>query len=216
MTVPALSVFVQGQGTVSGDQLNTFLQGGAVASQLRQLTGLPGMTIMLGGITTIDDGSGGFFYWNALGNEPDDNLNFITPVGTFTGQWTRMALDITTGSGNFSSDVSVGGYLTTSYAGGLTALGGGQAGAYVIATSISVFTTVAASTGALLPALIKSGAAIPAGTPVKIFNRGANTLSVYPPNGQRIEGLVANSPSGIGANGVAIFTSNGAGQWYVS
>lgn len=227
MTVPALTVYVQGQGVVSGDQLNTFLQAGAVASQLRTITGLPGMTVMLAGISTVDDGFGGFFFWNASGNEPDDNYNYITPQGTFLGQWTRLALPVSVTNATFNTlnvnqlatfaaDVVIEGFLTQSISPNLSAAGTTQATAQPITSQLNVFTSVAAGAGGILPAVTKLGAPLPAGTRVQVFNRGAAVLSVYPPSGQGIETIGVNSPAGIAVNGNATYTYAGSAKWYVS
>ena len=216
MTVPALAVQIQGQGTVSDDNMNTWLQSGAVASQLRVLTGLPNMCVMLSGITTPNDGGGGFFYWNEFGNQPDDNFTYITPNGTFTGQWTRLGLSIPQGVLNFNSDVIIGGYLSKSYLGSQTALTGGQAGAYAITAQITTFTTVPVGGGCILPLLNKSGVFMPPGTEIKVLNRGANVLSVYPPFGYAMETLAVNAPVGIPTGGNATYISTGGSLWRVT
>lgn len=227
MSAPALSVFIQGQSTVSADNLNTFVQGGVIASQLRALTGLPGMTAFLTGITTPNDGQGGFFYWNAAGTEPDDNLNYIQPEGTGTGEWVRISLlqaisDLScmtllaSGLATFESDVTIGGILSVSTAPNLTATGSTQQTALLLAASKNIFTTVASNTGGRLPIENASGEALPIGSEIQVFNRGANILSVYPQSGAQIETLGANNPSGIVPGGNARFLLAGSAQWYVS
>lgn len=69
---------------------------------------------------------------------------------------------------------------------GLTAAGSTQATALAIKASTSVFSTTAASTGAVLPV-----ASI--GDTATIFNGGASTLAVYPPLGGTINGGSANA-----------------------
>lgn len=227
MTVPALNVFIQGQGVASADNLNTFIQGGAVASQLRTITGLPGMTVMLAGIAVVNDGNGGFFYWNPLGTHLDDNYNYITPYGTFIGQWVRILLPTATGAGTFTtltatqianleSDVVIGGILSESSATGLTATGTNQATALLLATNINVVTIVAAGTGVLLPVHNLSGNALPIGTSIKVLNRGANNLLCYPPSSAAIETLAANAPVTIVSGGNNTFTFVGSAKWYIS
>lgn len=227
MTVPSLEVYVQGQGAVSADNMNTWIQGGAIAEQLRQITGVPGMTVLLSGITTIDDGGGGFFWWNPLGNEPDDNANFITPVGTFVGQWTRLTLPFptlapvfpsitVTGPATFQADVTVEGLFAESYSGSLVATGSTQATALLLTSNVNTFITVAAGTGALLPSTNHSGSLLVMGTSIKVLNRGASVLSVYPPVGHQIETVGVNNPVGIAVNGNATYTYAGGTQWRVS
>lgn len=68
----------------------------------------------------------------------------------------------------------------------LTALGTIQGNAFVIGADISRFTTVAAGTGAILPAMNP-------GDSVDIVNAGANALLVYPPVGGKVNGLGTNA-----------------------
>ena len=89
MTAPKLNAAIQGQGTVSADNLNTYAQTAQTTSQLRDFTGLPGMVVFLQGVAFANDGNGGFFYWNPSGTEPDDNFNYIVPEGTSSGEWVR-------------------------------------------------------------------------------------------------------------------------------
>lgn len=96
MPIPSLTVQIQGISVVSADNMNTWVQGGALAADMRTITGLPGMTILAVGMNTINDGEGGLFYWNGASTETDDNLNYIVPHGTFQGAWWR--LDLETGS----------------------------------------------------------------------------------------------------------------------
>lgn len=71
-------------------------------------------------------------------------------------------------------------------ANGLTALGTTQANALALGADINRFTTVAAGTGAVAPAM--NGA-----DNIQVFNGGANALLVYPPVGGTINGLGANA-----------------------
>jgi predicted deacylase len=70
-------------------------------------------------------------------------------------------------------------------ASGLTATGSTQATALQLPADYNQFTTVAASTGAILPALNP-------GDEVTIYNKGANALSVYPPVGGAINAVATN------------------------
>lgn len=91
MTAPVPTVYQNGQNAVSGDQLNTFLQGCLMVSQLRALVGVPGMTVMIAGFNTPGDGGAGPFYWNATGNGPDDGgVTTIQPQQNVTGVWSRL------------------------------------------------------------------------------------------------------------------------------
>lgn len=90
MSVPQLTVYQNGPLSVVGDQLNTFLQTAQTAAQLRMLSGVSGMAIMLQGIATASDGLGGIFAWNADATAPDDNLNTLVPFGSVPGAWLRV------------------------------------------------------------------------------------------------------------------------------
>ena len=69
---------------------------------------------------------------------------------------------------------------------GLTATGSTQATALNLPAATNVFSTVAASTGAIL----NPGSP---GDVIDIYNGGANTLTVYPPVGGTINNLSANT-----------------------
>lgn len=87
----------------------------------------------------------------------------------------------------------------------LTATGNSQATALALVSSFSIFTTVAASTGAILPAA--SGQ-----EDYSIYNGGASPLTVYPAVGQQINGLAANTGLSVPNGKSARFTSGG-NQW---
>ena len=206
MTIPALAAQIQGQGTVSADNLNTFIQTAQNAAQLRTLIGLPGMAVNLQGIALPGDGDGGFFYWNALGTEPDDDFNFIVPTGSSTGEWVRYTISEPTGPSSYS---------TFSLDADVTATGSTQATAAVLTAQINVVTSVSSGTGVQLQLFNGMGGAIPLGTPITIYNRGANLLTVYPPSGQEIESLGSNNPVSIAVNGDGTYTQVTASQWLV-
>lgn len=107
--------------------------------------------------------------------------------------------------------------IAGSIATGLTALGSTQATAAVCEGSVNVFSTVAASTGVVLgapiPAVIGSPVAaqhalsiLSAGDSVLIANHGANTLSVYPPVGGKIDNGTANTAVTVAVNTAKRFT----------
>lgn len=227
MSAPALNAAIQGQGTVSADNLNTYTQTAQMTSQLRAFTGLPGMAVWLQGIVFANDGNGGFFYWNPSGTEPDDNFNYIVPTGSSTGEWERLTISSASGPGTFttltvtglstlSGDVIIGGILSKSIATGLSGAGSTQATATPLTASINIANTVASGTGFILPVTTPSGNPIKAGTEIKLFNRGTHTASLYPPSGGQIEALGTNNPSGIAVNGNAIATYAGSAQWWIS
>jgi hypothetical protein len=82
----------------------------------------------------------------------------------------------------------------------LVAAGTTQATALALPADVCHFGTVAANSGAILPAC-NSG---DCGT---IFNGGASALKVYPPVGAQINGLGANNPYSIAA-------ATPASDWY--
>lgn len=92
MAAPALSVYIQGQGQVSADQLNTFEQTCDNFAQLRSLVGLPGMQVFARGGAAIADGLQGVFYWQASNPGPDNGSTVIVPSGALLGAWVKLAL----------------------------------------------------------------------------------------------------------------------------
>lgn len=92
MGVPTLAVQAQGIGVVSDDNLNTYVQGGSVVSDLRAFVGLSNMTVWLVGTDTPSDGGQGMFYWaSAATSADDDGATTIAPYGLTTGRWLRQS-----------------------------------------------------------------------------------------------------------------------------
>ena len=79
----------------------------------------------------------------------------------------------------------------------LTATGNSQGTALALPSDFNVFTTVAASTGTIMPSNCLPGDWF------TIVNHGANTLSVYPPTGGKIANGSANAAFSVGANKTA-------------
>jgi hypothetical protein len=73
-----------------------------------------------------------------------------------------------------------------SVATGLVATGASQGTALALTADISMFGTVAAGTGAILPALNPCDVST-------VFNGGANALLLYPPSGAKINNLGTNA-----------------------
>ena len=168
MSAPALNSAIQGQGTISADNLNTFIQTAQMSTQLREFTGLPGMVVQLQGIAFTNDGLGGFFYWNSSGTESDDNLNYIVPNGASSGEWERLSFSTQTGPGDFTtitaiglvnlkSDVIIGGILSKSLVTGLSGAGSTQGTATPLTANINIATYVPLGTGFILPLITVSG-----------------------------------------------------------
>ena len=95
MTAPTPQQFIQGQGTVSADNLNTFVQTVTNITQLRLIIGLPGMQILLEGLVTPGDGGAGPFYWNTTSIGPDNGTSIIVPQSGVPGAWIRLSISQT-------------------------------------------------------------------------------------------------------------------------
>lgn len=94
----------------------------------------------------------------------------------------------------------------------LVATGANQAGALALTAQTSRFTTVAAGTGALLPASL-------AGLEITIINHGANPLTVYPSlaasdAAATIDDVATATGVQIMPNSVVLFWCPSAGLWY--
>jgi len=95
----------------------------------------------------------------------------------------------------------------------LTATGSTQGTALALPSDFNIFTTVAASTGAILPA---SGPQCQQTDNFVVVNHGANALSVYPPTGGKIANGTANAALSVPANKTAFFLSLGSGNFAAS
>jgi len=92
-----------------------------------------------------------------------------------------------------------------------TATGSNQTTAFAITSSTTEFTTVAASTGAILPVL-----RVTANDALYIVNNGANTLSVYPPVGFKIGTGATNAAVSIAAGKAGEFVARGDGNYFAN
>lgn len=90
MPAPQLTQYITGQGSVTGDQLNTFLQTADNLAQLRALVGTTGMQVYVRGAASINDGGQGNFYWNPSAVGPDNNFTIIIPPAAASGGWVRL------------------------------------------------------------------------------------------------------------------------------
>lgn len=91
---------------------------------------------------------------------------------------------------------------------GLTATGNSQGTALALPADVNVFTTVAASTGCILPASPAPG------DQLAVANLGANTLSVYPQSGGAIQTGAANAAFSVPAGKTAEFIArSGSVNW---
>lgn len=92
MSVPSLAVQSNGVGVVTGDNFDTYVQGGALLASLRAFTGLSNMTVWMLGFLSPGDGGQGMFYWNATSTATDDGgVTTIAPSGQTNGRWLRQA-----------------------------------------------------------------------------------------------------------------------------
>jgi hypothetical protein len=111
--------------------------------------------------------------------------------------------------GNAINNAIAAGYVSSQYQ--LVATGTNQATGLQLTAQLNHFATVAASTGCLLPPAN-------AGSIVRIFNYGANTLAIYGhASGDTIDGVA--SATGVtlsAANRVAYFFCVSPGVWVSS
>ena len=106
MAVPSNATYSNGSGVISGDQLDTFVQGGMLVANLRVFTGLANMTVVTLGTSTAGDGGGGEFYWNSTSTATDDGVTVVRPYGLTVGAWLRVPQQI---SGGYISNVAITG-----------------------------------------------------------------------------------------------------------
>lgn len=89
---PALLVSANGAGVITDENLNTFVQGGALLANLRAFPGLSRMTVWMIGTTAANDGGQGMFYYNPAAITADDGgLTSIQPFGVIFGRWLRQS-----------------------------------------------------------------------------------------------------------------------------
>ncbi len=92
---------------------------------------------------------------------------------------------------------------------GLSGAGTTQGTATVITKQTNEFTTVAASSGAILPGPEQ-------GEFIFVANAGANALNVYPASGHSINALAANAAFSLAAGKNAVFWAATASKWYAN
>jgi hypothetical protein len=91
MSAPENQVFVQGQGSVDSDALNSMIQWAGAVPGLRGFAGVEGMVAQISGYAAPDDGGQGFFYWNPTATAADDNgVTTVQPNGVTVGRWIRL------------------------------------------------------------------------------------------------------------------------------
>jgi hypothetical protein len=120
---PLPTVFVQGQGVASADQLNTPVQTVASFAQLRTFTALDDMCVMVLGGAAEGDGYQGLFWYDSTSTAVDNSATAITPTGAAQGAWLLLppgsqspgafATLSVSGAATIGGNLSVGGTLTT-------------------------------------------------------------------------------------------------------
>ena len=100
-----------------------------------------------------------------------------------------------------------GGFIAWGTSATLTGTGSIQSDALALIRPINEFTTVAASTGARLPAAT-------AGMRIVIRNSGANSLKVYPASGGQINNLGTNAAFTLDTATTLEWVSTTSTQWY--
>ena len=106
-----------------------------------------------------------------------------------------------------STTCAISGALTVSVNNAVSAAGSTQGTATAITTDLANVTTVAASTGVILPTAS-------AGRKIIIRNSGANTLRIYPASGAQINSLGTNAFFSLETSTTLEFIGFSATQWY--
>ena len=91
----------------------------------------------------------------------------------------------------------------------VSAAGTNQGTATAITADNVVITTAASGTGVVLPTAA-------AGRRIRIDNKGANAVSIYPASGATIDALAANAAISLPVDGVMEFSASSSTQWYSS
>ena len=96
---------------------------------------------------------------------------------------------------------------------GLTATGSTQGTAMALPSDFNVFSTTAASTGAILPG---TGFQVQVTDTIIVVNHGASALTVYPPSGGTIGTTAANTGFSVPSGKTAWFLVVGANAYAAS
>jgi hypothetical protein len=108
---------------------------------------------------------------------------------------------------NIKQSLTVEGQTGFSISAAVTAAGSTQGTATALTKTINNVTTVAASTGVVLPTAV-------AGYMVIVRNGGANALNVYPATGAAINAAAANSAHSLPVGAMIQYVATSTTQWY--
>ena len=143
----------------------------------------------------------------------------VTGLGTLatTNAATPPALGATTPAAVTATTLTSTAYRYSSGATGLSAAGTTQATATAITKTNSVFATVAAGAGAVLPNLppVTVGGGLTFAE-FHVFNAGANALLLYPATGGTINALAANAALSVAAGAAVRGVQNSATNYRLS
>ena len=108
--IPAPTVFRQGQGAASADNLNTFIQTVVSVAQLRSFSGVDGMVISLQGAVSTADGKQGAYYWSSDATTADNGSTVIAPDSVAVGRWlllpTSLFFPVLQASASYANDAA--------------------------------------------------------------------------------------------------------------
>jgi len=187
MSAPQPTPYVQGQGTVTADQLNTFIQTATNIAQLRTFVGIVGMVAATQGTTTAGDGGARVYYWNQTSLGPDNGSTVIVPQLGVPGAWINLGLATSIyeplyGTGTFSGNA-----ITATFSPAIISISPGDVfwismtGTNTGAVTLSVGLT-------FLPLLSPSGAALQGGEITTgligvTVNTSSTAFILFMPNG---------------------------------
>lgn len=140
-----------------------------------------------------------------------------TGVTAIAGTTNQVTLSASTGSVTVSlpstlvapGTVTVTGGLFVSGSAAVSAAGSTQGTATALTADYNVVTTVAASSGVVLPS-----SAI--GRQITVINRGANPLALYPNSSAAIDGAAANAAITVPVNAAITVASSSTTQWFTT
>jgi hypothetical protein len=137
----------------------------------------------------------------------------LVSANYLTGVLTTAAQPNVTSVGTLSSVTVAGnitgtaGYVLASTTTGIVAAGSTQGTATALTTQFNVVSSVAASTGVILPTAV-------AGMRITVFNTGVNALNVYPATNGIINALSANAAYSVAVGTAVDFCAYSTTQWF--